>query len=516
MKRPIILSLDGYKTACNLLTTLDLLLANQYLPKMNSFVKVNEAVHNSDISGPPFIGALLNRLKPYGLGLMLDFKLADVSDTDKNTLEHYREVLERYSDVSIILTVRESLSAKAFMMLRREFPFLRITVVSNLTDMSVEECQMRYGTTPDIKILGDSHNIKKAYDWAIAKAKAEGKDEFNYPQNPFDLLVCSPNELTFLQTNMWDGCGYICPGIRDEWMLKGAKGSQERIMGIKEALDLVVDDNEVYFVMATQLIKGNKNTGITAEISTQMTFDRMNQSDAIKIERGSPYNTMFNFNALYEGPLDASDKPLGPLVVYAGKYDGKNNWVGLNYFNVAKLEESSKSRSCFTKLAVRSISQIQPDAIIGTAMGGITFAPLVATACRLRYGFAEKKVIQASNPEMGIPKDISKMVITRHEIKKGDRIVVFEDVCNNFSTTAEIIKLITELGGEVIAIVCIVNRSKLNDWEGIPVLSVIHVPTPEYRQDDPYVADLVQAGNVVWNPKPEWSRLKEAMKVKTD
>ena len=281
--------MDGYKTAIDFFATLDLLLANPYIPKMVFYVKINDAIHCKDLGGPYFVDKLICRLKPHGrINLMLDFKLADVGDTDKNILEHYREILERYPDITVILTVRESISAAAFMMLRREFPFLRIALVSFLTDISEKECLMRYGVFPKEKIFNDAYSVKNVYDWAVGEAKAGGKDTFSYPKYPFDLVVCSPRELAFLKVKMWGDCGFISPGIRDEWMLNGGIGGQVRIMGILEALDLVSDDTdgeiEVLFVMGTQLIKGNPSAGINANESIKRTYERMMQSPTMQKE----------------------------------------------------------------------------------------------------------------------------------------------------------------------------------------------------------------------------------------
>ena len=44
----------------------------------------------------------------------------------------------------------------------------------------------------------------------------------------------------------------------------------------------------------------------------------------------------------------------------------------------------------------------------------------------------------------------------------------------------------------------------------IPIVQSVLIPTPEYRQDHPYVADDIAAGNVVWKPKDNWAKLKAA------
>ena len=73
------------------------------------------------------------------------------------------------------------------------------------------------------------------------------------------------------------------------------------------------------------------------------------------------------------------------------------------------------------------------------------------------------------------------------------------------------IETLKGMGAEVVAIACIFNRSNKDELMGIPVIPVVHMPIPEYRQDDPEVKSILESGNIVLSPKKEWSRLKEAM-----
>ena len=74
------------------------------------------------------------------------------------------------------------------------------------------------------------------------------------------------------------------------------------------------------------------------------------------------------------------------------------------------------------------------------------------------------------------------------------------------------IETLKGIGAEVVAIACIFNRSDKDELMGIPVVPVMHIPIPEYKQDDPEVKTMLESGNIVLSPKKEWSRLKEAMK----
>ena len=92
-----------------------------------------------------------------------------------------------------------------------------------------------------------------------------------------------------------------------------------------------------------------------------------------------------------------------------------------------------------------------------------------------------------------------------------------EDVCNNFSTTKELIELIHSLGGIVSGIFCFLNRSarvrnvyriELNGiTDYLPVFSLVNEVIEEYQQDNPAVAEDIARGNVVWKPKDNWDAL---------
>jgi hypothetical protein len=64
-------------------------------------------------------------------------------------------------------------------------------------------------------------------------------------------------------------------------------------------------------------------------------------------------------------------------------------------------------------------------------------------------------------------------------------------------------------GAQVVGIICGLNRSEKVEYEGLPVVSLVYLPTPQYMQDDPAVASYIQ--DVVWDVKPNWPRLKQVM-----
>jgi len=89
--------------------------------------------------------------------------------------------------------------------------------------------------------------------------------------------------------------------------------------------------------------------------------------------------------------------------------------------------------------------------------------------------------------------------------------MIVEDICNNFSTTEQLAKLIEQTGAKLIGIMCAFNRSGKTEWNGVPVICAQEVPAKQWRQEEPEVSQLIAAKNVVWKPKKEWPKLKAAM-----
>jgi len=232
-----------------------------------------------------------------------------------------------------------------------------------------------------------------------------------------------------------------------------------------------------------------------------------------EVINGDPLATLANCDGFYESPKDDQGRYLGPLVAYAGKDEEGKNEVGGIYFNFAQGEQYPNIREYYAQLIAWKIIRMghSPDVVIGAPMGGIMLAVDLGRLLGCRTIFAEKKITQLADPVKGT-KEQSELIINRHVINKGDRAIVVEDVCNNFSTTQKLRELIESRGGVLAAISCAINRSGQEKWQDVSVVAAVFSPTEQYRQSDSEVASLVESGQVVWEPKQEWSRLKESTK----
>jgi orotate phosphoribosyltransferase len=245
----------------------------------------------------------------------------------------------------------------------------------------------------------------------------------------------------------------------------------------------------------------------------------------IQIAEDRHLETLGNCGGYYACPIsEGTGERLGPLVGYAGKYtaeDGsQKQFVGDVYANFAMAEIHAHVLSYFaTCLAMdlyHHVSPSQIDFLCGAPIGGYS----ITDALGLRFGYgmvkAEKKVV---GWDAAKDREVTRLAFSRHSVESGANYLIVEDVCNNFSTTEELIKLIIAGGGTVLGIVCFLNRSlTVNDFykssatnKDLPVVSLVRMPIHEWRQDDPAVANDIARGNVCWKPKNDWDRLMKAM-----
>jgi adenine/guanine phosphoribosyltransferase-like PRPP-binding protein len=244
----------------------------------------------------------------------------------------------------------------------------------------------------------------------------------------------------------------------------------------------------------------------------------------IRIFSGKHLSTLHGCGGFYSCPQSLDGKRLGPLVGYAGTYLGPNgeqlHYVGDIYANFAMAEMHTPVLKHFAAHLGMKLQEevgfINIDTLVAAPIGGYSLADGLGLVNNINVIKAEKKVTALATPTS---REKSKLIFARHNVERGWGCVIVEDVCNNFSTTEELIGLIHEAGGIVIAIVCFLNRSLMIEDKyfsttadcNIPVVSLVRLPFGEWKQNDPAVAEDIVTGNVVWKPKNDWARLMKAM-----
>jgi adenine/guanine phosphoribosyltransferase-like PRPP-binding protein len=209
-----------------------------------------------------------------------------------------------------------------------------------------------------------------------------------------------------------------------------------------------------------------------------------------------------------------------PLAAFAARDEQGRQLVGFTYANFAVIEEDSYCLKFVSGKLKNKLRKFKGRRVLcGTQMGGIA----LSVALGIKTGWltvkAEKKVIKTAVP--GVSKERSEMVFKRHDLFPDDKVIIVEDICHNFSTTAKLIALIESYGAEVVAIVCFLNRSSKHakfyvvpgTGKKIPVISLVQKAMPSYNQDAPEVANYVKAGNILWAPKEQWGLALSSMQI---
>lgn len=212
------------------------------------------------------------------------------------------------------------------------------------------------------------------------------------------------------------------------------------------------------------------------------------------------------------GYYDADEIGLdAPLVGYAGEYEEspgvKKNYVGKKFYNFAMAEQWPHVMMQWAKVLIGKYNdthKLKKCVFLGAPVGGMSFAQaLVAVQSHgsARYVFAEKKATELATAGQ---REKSKLVMGRHILLSGDEGWLTEDVVNNYSTTRKGLVLFDTGDAIMRGIVCVINRSNEEEWNTLPVLSVLYLPTEQFRQDDPQVENKIRKGNIIWKPKDVW------------
>jgi len=145
----------------------------------------------------------------------------------------------------------------------------------------------------------------------------------------------------------------------------------------------------------------------------------------------------------------------GHFLLSSGKHSSQ-------YFQCARLlQYPDRAAKVIADVAGRleadiSSGKLSADAVIGPAMGGVVVAYELGRQMKLPAFFTERN-------DEGI------MTLRRgFEIRKGERIIIAEDVVTTGKSTLETAEQIRALGGEVVASICIVDRRPADAEDPFP------------------------------------------------
>lgn len=140
------------------------------------------------------------------------------------------------------------------------------------------------------------------------------------------------------------------------------------------------------------------------------------------------------------------------------------------YLQCALLLQHPKRASHLGKELAKKFSQEKVEVVIGPALGGIIIAYEVARALETRALFAERVE--------------EKMQLRRgFKINQGERVLVIEDVLTTGGSAKEVIDLVNELGGVVIGVGGLVNRSQGDINLGVPIKTLAKLNIETYAKE---------------------------------
>ena len=139
-------------------------------------------------------------------------------------------------------------------------------------------------------------------------------------------------------------------------------------------------------------------------------------------------------------------------------------------------------RLCATLAERISAAGIQAETVISPAVGGLLVGQEIARALRINAIFADKE-----NDQLLLKRGFS--------IRKGEKVIVAEDVVTEGGRVQQTIDLVKSLGGDVVAVAVITDRSGGKaSFGGIPFFSLIKLNLPTWLPDE---CPLCKAGKPV-------------------
>jgi orotate phosphoribosyltransferase len=131
------------------------------------------------------------------------------------------------------------------------------------------------------------------------------------------------------------------------------------------------------------------------------------------------------------------------------------------------------------KALAEMFSKEKIDVVVGPAMGGITLAYEIARHLGVRGIFTERQ--EGPSTSLGA----GEMLLRRgFYIKKGERVLVVEDVVTTGLSTKEVIGVIEAAGATVVGVASIIDRSAGKADFGIPFKSLAGIEIKTYSEKD--------------------------------
>lgn len=181
------------------------------------------------------------------------------------------------------------------------------------------------------------------------------------------------------------------------------------------------------------------------------------------------------------------------------------------FFNTDRVIENPTllDEACFElmNLLEESTDLARVNRVVGPAMGAITIAYNMALNINKSRGETKPPCLSAYTEKEGHSASENKMVFKRSSIRRGEIVLVVEDVLTTGNSVRLTCRAIEQAGGvaeDVIGV--LVNRSGLTDLDGRTIVSLINHTAPQWK---PEKCLLCTQGSKALRPKEikNWSAL---------
>lgn len=141
------------------------------------------------------------------------------------------------------------------------------------------------------------------------------------------------------------------------------------------------------------------------------------------------------------------------------------------YFQCAQVLQHPKYTGMLCQELSKRFMDQNVQTVIGPAMGGIVVSYEVGRALGVRSIFTERE-----NGKMALRRNFN--------IEPGERVLVVEDVITTGGSVAEVIEVVKNLGGEVVGVGVLVDRSNGKANLGVPTEALLTVTVETYEPDN--------------------------------